>query len=69
MSFLDQILACVDKVIPTLKNDSAKHWKRMTEEGKAVREELEKVPERPKELLVRLRCPNQNNPNHGDAMN
>jgi hypothetical protein len=49
MSFLNRIFACVDKVIPTLKNDSAKHWKRMTEEGKAVRDELEKVSERPKE--------------------
>ncbi len=48
MSLLDQILTCVDKIIPTSQNDSAKHWKRMTEEGKAVREELEKVSERPK---------------------
>jgi len=49
MSFLNRILACIDKVIPTLKNDSTKHWERMTEEGKAVREELEKVSERPRE--------------------
>ena len=49
MSLLDEILTCVDKIIPTSQNDSAKQWKRMMEEGKAVREELEKVSERPKE--------------------
>lgn len=57
MSFLNRILACVDKVIPTLKNDSDKHWKRMTEEGKAVREELEKVSERPKEATGSAEVP------------
>jgi hypothetical protein len=68
MSFLNRILACVDKVIPTLKNDSAKHWKRMTEEGKA--EELEKVSERPKEATGSAEVPeSKQTPNHGDAMN
>lgn len=48
MSLLDRILTCVDKVIPTLQNDTTKEWKRVVEEGKALREELEKVSERPK---------------------
>ena len=69
MSFFNRILACVDKVIPTLKNDSTEHWKRMTEEGKAVREELEKVSQRSKEATGSAEVPESRKPNHGDAMN
>lgn len=49
MSILDRIITCVDKIIPGLRNDSAREWEKVAEEGKALRKELEKVPERPKE--------------------
>ena len=49
MSLLDRILTCVDKIIPGLQNDSAKEWKRVTEEGKALCEELEQQSQKPKE--------------------
>jgi hypothetical protein len=62
MSLLDQILTCVDKIISTSQNDSDKHWKRMTEEGKAVRAELEKVSERPKEATVSSALPESKRP-------
>ena len=51
MSLLDQILACVDKIVPGLQNDSTREWERVTEEGKALREEIEKLSERPKEAI------------------
>ncbi len=40
---LHRILACVDKIIPGLQNDSTKDWGKITEEGKAVREEIQKL--------------------------
>jgi hypothetical protein len=49
MRLLDRILACVDKVIPTLQNDTTKEWRKVTEEGRALCEEIEKLPEGPKE--------------------
>jgi hypothetical protein len=49
MSLIDQILTCVDKIIPTLRNDTTKEWKRLTEEGKALCKELEQQSQKPKE--------------------
>jgi hypothetical protein len=49
MSLIDQILTCVDKIIPNSQNDSTKEWGRITEEGKALREELEQQSQKPKE--------------------
>ena len=43
---LGQILTCVDKIIPGLQNDSAKEWGKITEEGKALREEIRKLKDR-----------------------
>jgi hypothetical protein len=49
MRLLDRILACVDKIIPTVQTDTTKEWKRVTEEGRALSEEIEKMSEKPKE--------------------
>ena len=57
MSLLDRILACVDKIIPTLHNDSTKEWRKVTEEGKIVCEEIENLSERAKEAPDSLECP------------
>ncbi len=40
---LDRILACVNKVIPGLKNDTTREWQRVTEEGKTLCEEIQKL--------------------------
>jgi hypothetical protein len=49
MKLLDRILSCVDKIIPGLQNDSTREWGRVTEEGKVLREEIEKMSKRAKE--------------------
>lgn len=49
MSFIERILICIDSIIPGLRDDSTKKWERMTEDGKALREELEKQSEKSKE--------------------
>jgi len=49
MHFLDRIIACVDKIIPTRQTDSTKEWKRVADEGRALCEEIEKLSEKSKE--------------------
>ena len=49
MSFIEYILTCIDNIIPSLRDDSTKKWERMTKEGKALREEIEKESEKAKE--------------------
>lgn len=49
MSILDWIIACVEKIVPSLHNDSTSAWEKLTQEGKIVCEEIEKVSERAKE--------------------
>jgi len=49
MSFIEYILTCIDNIIPSLRDDSTKKWERMTKEGKALREEIEKQSEKAKE--------------------
>ena len=49
MSFIERILTCIDSIIPGLRDDSTKKWERMTEDGKALREEIEKLSEKSKE--------------------
>jgi hypothetical protein len=49
MSLLERILACVDKIIPGSQNNSARDWERVTEEGKALCEEIKRLSEKPKE--------------------
>ena len=49
MRLIDQILSCVDRIIPTIQNDATKEWKRVTEEGKALCEELEQQSQKLKE--------------------
>jgi len=43
---LGQILTCVDKIIPGLQNDRTKEWGKITEEGKALCEEIRKLKDR-----------------------
>ena len=62
MSLLNRILTCVDRIFPGLHNDSIREWERVTEEGKAVREELEKVSERPKEATGSAEVPESKQP-------
>lgn len=40
---LHRILTCVNNIIPGLHNDRTREWKRMKEEGKALREEIQKL--------------------------
>ncbi len=49
MGFIEHILTCIDNILPGLRDDSTKKWERMTEEGKALREEIEKQSEKSKE--------------------
>jgi len=49
MSFIERILTCIDSIIPGLRDDSTKKWERMTDDGKALCEELEKLSEKSKE--------------------
>ena len=39
----DRILTCVDKIIPDLQNDTTGEWQRLTEEGKALCEQIQKL--------------------------
>jgi hypothetical protein len=48
MSLLDRILAWINNELLS-PNDSTTNWKRAVEEGKAVREEIKRLSERPKE--------------------
>ncbi len=49
MSFIEHILTCIDNIFPGLRDDSTKKWARVTEDGKALREEIEKLSEKSKE--------------------
>lgn len=49
MSIIDLIMACVTKIIPGLQHDSTSEWEKVTEEGKVVCEEIEKLSEKAKE--------------------
>ena len=43
---IDRILTCVDKIIPDLQNDTTGEWQRLTEAGKALCEEIQKLKNR-----------------------
>ena len=49
MSFIERILTCIDNIIPGVRDDSTKKWGKMTEDGKALREEIEKRSAKTKE--------------------
>jgi hypothetical protein len=49
MSIFDRIIACVEKIIPGFQNDSTSDWEQVTEEGKIVCEEIQKLHDRAKE--------------------
>jgi hypothetical protein len=50
MSFVLGVVFGTQTLInPTLQNDTTKEWRKVTEEGRALCEEIEKLPEGPKE--------------------